>query len=198
MKKRFTFGLLVGLGVLGATLIAGAQSSSISFWVRTADQGFVEPLVKAYNAKGGTQIKLTIIPQDDFVTKFGTAVAGGASPDVVVVDLIFLPAFAKSGVMTDLTDYYKGLSFSKSLSPSHVRLSTFNKRVYAVPFSAESSVLLYNKDLFKRAGLDSNKPPKTGLRSRRMPKRSLRLAMGISAITFLEAARVVTSLPLRQ
>lgn len=160
MKKRFTFGLLAGLGLLGATLIAGAQSSSISFWVRTADQGFVEPLVKAYNAKGGTQIKLTIIPQDDFVTKFGTAVAGGASPDVVAVDLIFLPAFAKSGVMTDLTDYYKSLSFSKSLSPSHVRLSTYNKRVYAVPFSAESSVLLYNKDLFKQAKLDSNKPPK--------------------------------------
>lgn len=160
MKKAFAVAVVAGLGLLGASLIAGAQGNSISFWVRTADQGFVEPLVKAYNARGGTQIKLTIIPQDDFVTKFGTAIAGGASPDVVAVDLIFLPAFAKSGEMTDLTAFYKALPFAKTLSPSHIRLSTFENKVYAVPFSAESSVLLYNKDLFKRAGLDQNKPPK--------------------------------------
>jgi multiple sugar transport system substrate-binding protein len=159
MKKRIVAGVGLGLGLL-ASLLAGAQSSSISFWVRTADQGFTEPLVKAYNARGGTQIKLTVIPQDDFVSKFGTAVAGGAGPDVVSVDLIFLPAFAKSGQMTDMTDFQKSLPFAKSLSPSHVRLSTFEGKVYAVPFSAESSILLYNKDLFKRAGLNTNKPPK--------------------------------------
>lgn len=161
MKKILLSGLSVTLALLNVGPQAGAQSSrSVTFWVRTADQAFVEPLVKAYNARGGTQVKLTIIPQDDFVTKFGTAVASGSPPDLVAVDLIFLPAFAKSGQMTDMTAYYRALPFAKNLSPSHVRLATYDGKVYAVPFSAESSVLIYNKDLFKRAGLDPNRPPK--------------------------------------
>jgi len=162
MKRMTLAGLSIGLGLLSAGLYAHAQSApSVTFWVRSADQGFVEPLVKAYNAKGGTQVKLTVIPQDDFVTKFATAVAGGAAPDIVAVDLVFLPAFAKSGEMTDLSALYKSLPYAKSLSPSHMRLATFENKVYGVPFSAESSVLIYNKDLFKKAGLDPNSPPKT-------------------------------------
>jgi len=162
MNPKPVFSLIAATALLSAALSAQAQSTkSITFWVRAADQGFVDPLVKAYNAKGGTQVKLTVIPQDDFVTKFGTAVAGGNPPDVVAVDLVFMPAFAKSGQMTDMTAYYKGLPFAKSLSPSHIRLATFDNKVYGVPFSAESSVLIYNKDLFTKAGLDPNKPPKT-------------------------------------
>lgn len=155
MKKLLFAGLLLLLG-LGS---AFAQAT-ISFWVRDSDQGFVEPLVKAYNAKGGTQVKLTVVPAGQFVTKFATAVAGGSAPDVVAIDLIYVPSFAQAGQMTDLTELTKALPYAKTLSPSHVRLATYEGRQYAVPFSAEGSVLIYNKDLFKKAGLDPNKPPK--------------------------------------
>ena len=128
--------------------------------MRDSDQGFVEPLVKAYNAKGGTQVKLTVIPAGQFVTKFATAVAGGSAPDVVAIDLIYVPSFAAADQMTDLTDLAKALPYAKTLSPSHVRLAIYEGKQYAVPFSAEGSVLIYNKDLFKKAGLDPNKPPK--------------------------------------
>jgi multiple sugar transport system substrate-binding protein len=61
--------------------------------------------------------------------------------------------------MTDLTDLAQGLLFFDQLSPSHVRLGTYNERIYALPFNAEGSVLVYNKDLFRQAGLDPEKPP---------------------------------------
>ncbi len=155
MKKLlFVAVLLLGFG-------SALAQASISFWVRDSDQGFVEPLVKAYNAKGGTQVKLTVIPAAQFVTKFATAVAGDSAPDVVAIDLIYVPSFAQADQMTDLTDLSKALPYSKTLSASHVRLATYAGKQYAVPFSAEGSVLLYNKDLFKKAGLDPNKPPKT-------------------------------------
>jgi multiple sugar transport system substrate-binding protein len=160
MKKQlFT---LAGLSaIVAATLIGVAQDNSISFWVRSADQGFVEPLVAAYNARGGVQVKLTVIPNDDFVTKFGTAVAGGAAPDVVAIDLIYLPAFAEADQMTDITAQVKALPFAKTLSDSHIRLATFQNKIFGVPFSAEGSVLVYNKDLFRKAKLDPNTPPKS-------------------------------------
>jgi multiple sugar transport system substrate-binding protein len=70
-----------------------------------------------------------------------------------------MPAYAAAEQMTDLTDQAKALPFFDQLSPSHVRLGTYNERIYALPFNAEGSVLVYNKDLFRQAGLDPEKPP---------------------------------------
>lgn len=149
----------------GAIVLLAANAShageELSFWVRASDAAFTEPMVKAWNASHDNKIALTVIPNDDFVTKFGTAVAGGAAPDVVAIDLIFVPTFAAAGQLTDITAEANALPFSKQLSPSHVRLAKVGAKQYAVPFSAESSFLLYNKDLFKKAGLDPENPPKT-------------------------------------
>ena len=138
---------------------SAATSTTLSFWVRVSDGGFTKPLVDAYNKSHTPKIKLTLIPDANYVQKFGTAVAGGNSPDIVAIDLIYLPAFNKANEMTDITDMAHQLPFYDKLSPSHIRLATYNNRVYGLPFSAEGSVLLYNKALFKRAGLDPNQPP---------------------------------------
>jgi multiple sugar transport system substrate-binding protein len=140
-------------------IVAGISARGediITFWVRDSDQAIVDPLVKAYNARGGTNVKLSVIPAMQFVTKFATSIAGGTPPDVVAIDLIYVPAFSKAGQMTDLTEQAKTLPFFDKLSPSHIRLATYEGKLYAVPFSAEASVLVYNTDLFSKAGLDPN------------------------------------------
>lgn len=159
--------LFPGLLLLFLSACGGGPSSSSSgpvtssFWVRAADQTFVQPLVEAYNKTHKNQVKLTIIPNDNFVTKFASASAAGTPPDVVAIDLVYMPAFASHGQMADITDKAKALPFFDQLSPSHVRLSTYQGKIYALPFSAESSFLLYNKDLFTKAGLNPDSPPKT-------------------------------------
>ena len=40
-----------------------------------------------------------------------------------------------------------------------MREGTADGKVYSLPFSADGSVLVYNKNLFKQAGLDPEKPP---------------------------------------
>ncbi|WP_220207734.1 ABC transporter substrate-binding protein [Reticulibacter mediterranei] len=161
--------MLLVLGTMPIFLYAcgdsGSQTTSgpttISFWVRSADEGFVKPVVAAYNASHKNKVNLTIVPNNQFVAKFGSAVSGGTAPDVIAIDLVYMPNFDAAGQMTDITDQAKALSFFKDLSPSHVRLSTYDGKIYALPFSAESSVLIYNKALFKKAGLNPDTPPKT-------------------------------------
>lgn len=174
-----------GLTAAVLTTVAHAQAGQeITFWIRAADAGFVEPLVKTWNDKHANKVALTVIPSDDFVTKFGTAVAGGAAPDVVAIDLIFVPAFAQAGQLSDIGAEAKSLPFAKSLSPSHVRLAMHNGKQYAVPFSAESSFLLYNKALFKRAGLDPNKPPTTMAELESDAKKIAALGGGVKGFYF--------------
>lgn len=135
------------------------EAVTLSLWTRSAMKPVIEDLVKVWNASQKNQIEVMIIPDFEFVPKFATAVEGGVPPDIVSIDLIYVPQFAALGQMTDITDMAKQMPFFDKLSPSHVRLATYEDRLYALPFSAEGSVLLYNKGLFEKAGLDPEKPP---------------------------------------
>ncbi|MBX3084335.1 MAG: sugar ABC transporter substrate-binding protein [Anaerolineae bacterium] len=158
--KLITLCIVLALGLAGLGTRAAAQDAvTIQFWTRDSNRAAVETLVKAYNALGKNQIEVTVIPAADYITKVGTAAAGGAAPDLLAVDLIYVPAFAANGQLADITDLAKALPYFDKLSPSHVRLATYQDKIYGLPFNAEGSILLYNKTLFKAAGLDPEKPP---------------------------------------
>jgi multiple sugar transport system substrate-binding protein len=176
--------LLSVLGLVTPPTQPAHAATTISFWVRDSDAGFVQPLVKAYNARHTTQVKLNIIPAAQFVAKFGTSIAGGEAPDVVAIDLIYLPAFASANQMTDITTLAHTLPYFKTLSPSHIRLATYQGKLYGVPFSAEGSVLLYNKGLFRQAGLNPNEPPKTWAAIEKDAKKITALGHGIHSFYF--------------
>ncbi len=145
-----------------AATSGGGGGATISFWSRDSDQALIEPVIKVYNDTHPTQIKATFIPADQFVQKFAAAASGSAAPDLIAVDLIFMPSFIASGEMTDISSMVKALPFASQLSQAHMKEGTAaDGKVYSVPFSAEGSVLIYNKNLFKQAGLDPEKPPKT-------------------------------------
>ena len=151
--------LLVALLLMACAGLVFAKDVKVSLWSRDPDKALVEALANAWNSTHENQIEVTIIPLEQFVAKFGTAIAGGTAPDIIAIDLIYVPAFAAAGQMTDITDLAQALPFFDKLSPSHVRLATYQKRIYALPFNAEASVLVWNKGLFKKAGLDPEKPP---------------------------------------
>jgi len=183
MKIRSILGPALLAGLLASALPVARPAraaTAINFWIRSSDSGFVTPLVKGYNASHSTQVKLTIIPADSFVTKFGTSIAGGAAPDVVAIDLIYLPAFDAANQMTDITSFAHKLPYFNRLSPSHIRLATYNGKLYGLPFSAEGSILLYNRGLFRQAGLDANSPPKTWAQIEADSKKITALGHGVT------------------
>jgi len=157
--------LAVVLGVsslIGFSSSANAAPVTINFWSRGAQADFIASVGAEFNKiNPNIQVKVTTIPDAEFVQKLSTASQSGSAPDITSVDLILVPYFAKNGVFEDLTSYTNGLSFKSKLSPAHMALGLYNKKQYALPFTAEASVLFWNKDLFKKAGLDPNKGPKT-------------------------------------
>ena len=165
MNRRAIIGAMLLTGLLGSVVPAvqpARAATTVTFWSRDSDAATVDALVKAYNAsQSAVHVQVTIIPAAQYVTKFGTAVAAGEGPDITAIDLIYLPAFAAANEMTDITSLARALPFYKQLSPSHTRLATYQGKQYAVPFTAEGSILLYNKDLFKKAGLDPSHGPTT-------------------------------------
>lgn len=118
-------------------------------------------LLDEWNRDHDLKIRATLVPQRDFMTKFGISLAGGVVPDLVAVDLIYAPRFTSIGQLTDLTDLLESLPHYEHLVPSHMRLASWEGRHYGLPFAVEASFLLYNKALFRAAGLDPDRPPTT-------------------------------------
>ena len=58
---------------------------------------------RSTTATRGSRVELTIIPVNNYVQKFGIAVAGGSGPDLAWIDVAYMPLFAESGVLADLT-----------------------------------------------------------------------------------------------
>ena len=145
-----------------ATLCLAASASAadkVEMWVRSGIGEAFKKTVEAYNSSHENQVAMTEVPFSELVQKYATAIAGGQAPDALSMDLIYNPAFAAAGQLEDLTDWAKSLPYFNSLSPSHVKLGTYQDRIYGLPLSVETSVFAWNKDLYKKAGLDPEKAP---------------------------------------
>jgi multiple sugar transport system substrate-binding protein len=162
-----------------------ASVTTLSMWSRAAASAQVQVLVDAFNkTHTDTQVALTPIPDAQFVAKFAAAARSGDAPDLVSTDLVYMPRFASSGLFTDLTDRVNALPYGKSLTPGQVALGRVNNKTYAVPEAVDVSSLFYNKDLFRRAGLNPNKPPTTLAELAQDAKKITALGHGISGYYF--------------
>ncbi|WP_049562521.1 ABC transporter substrate-binding protein [Nonomuraea sp. SBT364] len=134
---------------------------TITMWTRAATQAQSERLVEAYNKSHKNQVKLTVIPTDNYQPRIAAAAGAKQLPDLFAADVIFVPNYTSQGLYLDVTDRIATLPYKDSLAPSHMRLGTLDGRQYTLPHTLDLSVWFWNKDLYEKAGLDPEQGPKT-------------------------------------
>lgn len=135
------------------------DGTQLTMWVRSATDQFSQRLVDAYNKSHKNHVALTIIPNDNYLTKVGAAAGSHSLPDILASDVVYTPNYTKQGLFQDITAQINALPFHASIAKSHLDVASYQGKIYAVPHKLDSSVLFYNKDLFQKAGLDPDKPP---------------------------------------
>jgi len=136
-------------------------ADTLSMWVRASGANAAQRLVDLWNTGHADKITLTVIPDNQMVSKLATGVGAGDVPDLISFDLIYMPDFMRAGFLTDITDSMKGDANFTRVAKAFSDLATYKGRLYGTGFTPDVSILIYNKDLFKKAGLDPNQPPKT-------------------------------------
>ncbi len=149
-----------------ATAMMGLMSSSafaetLSIWVRSSAANAAQHIVDLWNSKNADKIEVTVITDNQMVTKLATGVTAGDVPDLISFDLIFMPDFMKADYLVDMTAELAADPNSAKVAKAFQNLATYNGKVYGTGFTPDVSILLYNKGLFKQAGLDPEKPPTT-------------------------------------
>ena len=145
----------------GGSADPGDTGAKMTMWVRSATDAFSKRLVDDYNSSHKNQVTLTIVPNDNYQQKVGAAAGSNTLPDLLASDVVYSPNYVAQGVFQDISDKVKALPFYTSLTQAHMQAASKDGKIYAVPHKVDSSLILYNKDLFKKAGLDPAAPPKS-------------------------------------
>ncbi|NUR70715.1 MAG: sugar ABC transporter substrate-binding protein [Hamadaea sp.] len=136
----------------------GAQ---LTLWTRAATESVSKAYADAYNAGHKNKVTVTAYPNEEYPAKLASAAGAKALPDLFATDVVFAPQYASQGLWADITDRFNASGVKDKVSPGHVRAGTWEGKTYAVPHTVDMSVMLYNKDLYAKAGLDPEKPPTT-------------------------------------
>ena len=109
-----------------------------------------------------TTVKWTYYRGLNLQQKLFTAVAAGTPPDMTYINSTYSQAWAEKGVLRPLDNYFKAAHLEKrQFVPASFPPYEYNGHLYALLNSGDFQAILWNKDLFKAAGLDPNRPPRT-------------------------------------
>jgi multiple sugar transport system substrate-binding protein len=164
MKLCERLNLLILGGSMSVLIAASAPvfaAETLTMWVRDSAATAAPHMVDLWNASHDDKVKLVVVPASEMVGKITAGVPAGNVADLVSLDLIYLPDLMRAGLVTDLTDSLKDDANQAKMAQAYKDLATYKGRLYGTGFIPDVSVLVWNKDLFKQAGLDPEKPPTT-------------------------------------
>ncbi|MGH2389086.1 MAG: ABC transporter substrate-binding protein, partial [Chloroflexota bacterium] len=122
-------------------------------------EGYLKDVIKRYE-----KLHPNIVIKESVVadtTKIITALSGGKPPDIVDFGLgQFVPELASKGALANLDPYIAASHLKMSIYvPASVQVVTYDGHVYGLPFMNFNHALLYNRALFRKAGIAH--PPST-------------------------------------
>lgn len=134
------------------------DGTTLTMWTRAPLERQAKNAVEAYNSSHKNQVQLEILPNDDVEGKVGAAVQTDTLPDILAGDVVRIPYWVEQGVFADLTTQIDGLD-TDNLQKGHIDAGTVDGKKHTLPFVTDISVMVWNKDLYKEAGLDPEKGP---------------------------------------
>lgn len=160
--------LVVALAaMLALSLGAFAQEITIEFWhaMSGARLQAVENLVQSFNeAHPG----IRVVPQftgtyEETITRAIAAVRAGNPPHIIQVNEVGLQTMLDSGAIIPV---YELAERAGDFDPGEIiapiaKYYAVDGKLYSMPFNSSTAMVYYNKDIFRKAGLDPNRPPTT-------------------------------------
>jgi sn-glycerol 3-phosphate transport system substrate-binding protein len=146
-----------------------AGTVSIDFYYPVAVAGPITKIIDGYVAEFEQQnptIKVNAVLAGgyaDALTKIQTTIQGGGKPPALAVllstDMQTLIDADAIMPVDDLIKQSGGDAYQSDFFPAFLLNSQAGGKTWGIPFQRSTPVLYYNKDLFKKAGLDPEKAP---------------------------------------
>ncbi|MEZ2130197.1 MULTISPECIES: ABC transporter substrate-binding protein [unclassified Sinorhizobium] len=154
--KVLTISAVLALGLMSTSL--SAAELRVTVWTGNKAQlemlnGFGAGFAKTHP---GVTVKFETIPAADYTQKLTFQLAGGNPPDLAWMMEDAAPAFENAGIVADVGPALKAAQGYElaDFSPAAMGLWASGDKVFGIPFSTSPFMILYNKTLFDKAGLE--------------------------------------------
>jgi len=153
-----------GAGSTGGGGSSGEDNTITALMVGNPQMEDIQKLTADnFTKQTGITVKFTILPENELRDKVTQDVANqGGQYDVATVGAYEVPIWAKNGWLHEVsTQAAADTNYDQAdlIKPMVESLTGDDGKMYAAPFYGESSFLMYNKDMFKAAGLTMPEKP---------------------------------------
>ena len=104
------------------------------------------------------------VPSNEIVTRLQADMAAGQQPDLAQLtfrDLIYISTDLGANALEDMAGPENFAALTDGMIPRGLELGKVGDKTYGLAYTFSTPILFYNADLFRAAGLDPDKPPKT-------------------------------------
>ena len=169
-RREFLKGTAATAGAFIAAPAIAQSSTEIAFYYPVAVGGPITKLIDAYAAEFETEnpsVKVKPIyagTYQETIVKALTAHKSGNPPTTSVLLSTDMFTLIDEDAVVPIEDFSKSdddRTWLKSFFPAFMLNSQTAGKTWGVPFQRSTIVLYWNKDLFREAGLDPDRPPAT-------------------------------------
>lgn len=101
------------------------------------------------------KIKAVRMPYDGLKQQLIQAVASGTAPDLMRIDIIWTPEFAKMGALVDVDSEPNFSALKDSFFTGPLSTNAYGGKYYGVPYDTNTISGIYSKAMLKQLGLTS-------------------------------------------
>jgi multiple sugar transport system substrate-binding protein len=139
---------------------APGKKVTIEYWHTYSDSeeklltDEIKPLFEKANP--GIELKLTRMPYENLKQQVITSVSGDAAPDLMRMDIVWVPEFANMGALLDVSklegfNEMKSNLFEAPLATTYLK-NAKGEGYYGLPVNTNTKIAIYNKSILDEIG----------------------------------------------
>ncbi len=160
-KRKFVFVLfpvLMIMSAMGISAIAAQDKVTITVWDYYGEATPIKPLIEPFQqANPDITIQYESLDWATTQERLNVVLAGGEKPDVVTVDMTWLPTLASVGALTDLkplsNEQLNGVALKDAYQPGALQAMTYGDQILTMMYDFDVYAMYYRADLFEAKGL---------------------------------------------
>lgn len=148
--------LAAGALVASAVLVPAASAAPVlTIWTTTNAQETptLQSIAADYERQNpGVKVKIVMTPFDTRDAKFSAAVQAKKGPDIMRAEIADVALWASKGYLADITKFVSAAD-KKDFLPGAFAYYNYLGKIWGLPHAPDAPALLYNKKMFKDAGM---------------------------------------------
>ncbi len=162
--KRWLILCMLCVAFIGCAKKEAAQEP-VKLWVggQVAELGSSwDKILADFTKETDIPVDVQLFGFDTYYDRLVTSLEGGSGADVAFADLGgWVPTFASKGWLSPMDDFLDTWEGTDEIWSNLWPTVTYENSLYGVPWYTDDRLLLYNKKMFREAGLNPDAPPTT-------------------------------------